>query len=239
MTIPPVAIVTGAGSGIGRNVCQLLAMARCKIALVGRNENTLEETANLLAAEIANPPETLIIPADVSDHAQAAGVVDMTIERWGRVNILINNAAVAGLVGLHEIDEDALYQFFAINTFGPLHLTRRCWPSFVKHNAGCVVNVSSVAAFSPFPGLGVYGMSKAALDGLTRAIQTEGQNHGITAYSVAPGAVETAMLRGVISKKDLPTEQTLDPMEVAQLIVDCALGKRLDDAGGVIQLSNR
>ena len=236
MTIPPVAIVTGAGSGIGRAVCQLLALARCRLALIGRNERKLEDTVSLLAADIADPPEALIIPADVSDQEQCAGAVDMTLERWGRVDILINNAAMAPPAMLHECDADALYQLFATNVFGPVYLAQRCWASFVRHESGVVVNVSSMAAFTPYAGLGVYGMTKSAIDGLTRTIQCEGEAHGITAYSIAPGAVETPMLRGVVSRRDLPTENTLDPAEVAQVIVDCAMGRRRSDAGSVIQM---
>lgn len=238
MTIPPVAIVTGAGSGIGRSVCELLAVEHCRLALVGRDEGKLEETMNVIAADVASPPDMLVLPADVSDREQCAGVVDMTLARWGRVDILINNAGMAPKVAVDEFGPDLLYQLFAVNVFGPLHLAQRCWDSFVKHKRGVVVNVSSRAAFTPFPGLGVYGMSKSAIDGLTRAIQNEGEGHGISAYSVAPGAVETPMLRGIFSKKDIPADQTLDPEEVAQVIVDCALGNRPGDAGGVVQIFN-
>lgn len=238
MSIPPVAIVTGAGSGIGRTVCELMALEGCRLVLVGRTESKLEGTIDMLAADVADAPQTLIIAADISDAKQAACAVDMTLEQWGRVDVLINNAGIAPLVPINEIDEDLLYEIFAVNAFGPVHLVRRCWPGFVKHRSGCVVNVSSMAAIDPFPGLGVYGMAKAALDGLTRAIMNEGESHGISAYSIAPGAVETPMLRSIFDTSVIAENQTLEPEEVAQVIVDCAMGRRPKDAGSVITIAS-
>lgn len=236
MTIPPVAIVTGAGSGIGRYVCELLAEQRVRLSLVGRTESKLQQTVDDLAAEVANPPDTLIVPADVSDREQAFSAVDMTLDQWGQVDVLINNAGLAPFMTLDEFDADATYQCFAVNLFGPLYLTQRCWPAFKRRKRGTVVNVSSMAAFDPFPGLGVYGAAKAAVDGLTRAIVNEGGEFGISAYSVAPGAVETAMLRGIFSEENLPTDQTLEPEAIAQIVVDCAMGRRSEAPGSVIRV---
>ncbi len=236
MSIPPVALITGAGSGIGQITTELLALEGCRLALVGRTESKLQSTIDLLAADIADPPETMIIAADISDQRQARAAVDMTVERWGRVDILINNAGIATLSALEDADADLIYQMFAINALGPLYLVQRCWDTFVKHKSGCVVNVSSMAAISPFPGLGVYGMAKSAVDGLTRAIMTEGATHGISAYSIAPGAVETPMLRANFDTRSLPTQNTLTPENVARVIVDCATGRRTEDAGSVIPI---
>lgn len=231
-----VAIVTGAGGGIGRAVSQLLATAGYQLALVGRTESRLEETSRSLAERVASPPGTLIIPADISDAEQAASVVTMTLEQWGRADVLVNNAAIAPLAPIEESDEDLLYQTFAINTFGPFHLVAKLWPSFVRQKAGCVVNVSSMATRDPFTGLGVYAASKAALESLTRTIAREGREHGIKAYSILPGAVETTMLRSLVSEDDLPSQKTLDPASVARVVVDCVLGERPDDVGRDIEL---
>lgn len=238
MTIPPVAIVTGAGSGIGRSICELLAEEKCRIALVGRTESKLQETVDLIAADVADPPDTLIIAADITDAEQAYSSVDMTLKQWGQVDVLINNAGAAPFMTLDQFDAEGIYQCFAVNMFGPLYLTQRCWPAFRKHKRGMVVNVSSMSAFDPFPGLGVYGAAKAAVDGLTRAIVNEGGELGIKAYSVAPGAVETSMLRSIFDKRNLPADQTLDPQEVAQVVVDCAFGRRSEAPGSVIRVQS-
>ena len=236
MTVPPVAIVTGAGSGIGRETCRLLALEGWHMTLVGRTETTLQATVDLLAAEVADPPDVLVLPLDVGDPEQACSAVDMTVNEWGRVDALVNNAASCPVRALPDLEQDELFTTFAVNTFGPMHMVTRLWPIFERQHGGCVVNVSSMATVDPFPGLGGYAASKAALESVTRSILAEGSAFGMQAYSVAPGAVETAMLRGIVSTDDLPPAQTLDPAEVAAVIVDCARGERQDDLGRVIYL---
>jgi NAD(P)-dependent dehydrogenase (short-subunit alcohol dehydrogenase family) len=231
-----VAIVTGAGGGIGRAVSLLLATAGYCLTLVGRTEATLERTSRDLAELVAAPPGTLIVPADIGDAEQAMSVVDMTLEQWGRADVLVNNAGAAPSAPLDETNQDLLYRTFAINAFGPFHLVARLWPIFGRQKSGCVVNVSSIATVDPFPGLSVYAASKAAMESLTRSIVQEGRQQGITAYSVLPGAVETPMLRRLLSREQLPADQTLEPSAVARVIVDCILGERPSDLGRTIQL---
>lgn len=238
MSIPRVAIVTGAGSGIGRAVCELLAESKFHLTLVGRNESRLLETVELLAAEIADPPETVVVPADISDFQQAKSVVDLTLERWGRVDVLINNAAVVLVRPIDQMDEQSLYEVFAANVFGPAYLISHCWDVFAKQSGGRVVNISSLSTVDPFSGLSIYAASKAALESLTRSINKEGMRHGVVAHSVILGAVETAMLRKVVSTDDLPTERALDALEAAAVIASCAKGER-DGEPGEITLSPR
>lgn len=233
----PVTIVTGAGSGIGRAVCELLASADHRLALLGRTNTALDETMEAIAARSMAPPDMLLIPCDVSNREQAVAAVDMTIERWGRVDALVNNAGAAPCCAIDEIDEDVLFSTFAVNTFGPAYLIGRLWPIFRKQRSGTIVNVSSLAAHDPFPGFLAYAASKAALESFTRSAQLEGAEHGIQAYSVAPGAVETQMLRGLFSKEVVPATATLDPLDVARVVCDCVLGIREDEAGTVITVS--
>jgi NAD(P)-dependent dehydrogenase (short-subunit alcohol dehydrogenase family) len=234
MPLPPVTIVTGAGSGIGRAACELLADLGHRLTLVGRRASALEETMSLIAGEVASPPEVLVVPADVSDEEQAAAAVDLTVERWGRVDALVNNAGAVHMAPLQETGEDVLFHLFAVNTFGPACLMARVWPIMVRQGEGCIVNVSSMAAVDPFPGLAAYGASKAALDSLTRSVHAEGAELGIRAFSVLPGAVETPMLRSLFSPADLPPRRALDPMEVAQVIVECVAGRRDEQRGTTI-----
>jgi NAD(P)-dependent dehydrogenase (short-subunit alcohol dehydrogenase family) len=246
MPQPRVAIVTGAGSGIGRATCELLADAGYRLTMAGRNEQSLLKTDELLAEETAQPPETLIVPADVSDREQAQSIVDLTMERWGRIDGLVNNAAILVARPIDQTDEELLFGTFAVNMFGPAYLAARCWPIFVKQagakvtgsvrkeSGACVVNVSSMASIDPFNGLSAYAASKAALESLTRSIVNEGRAFGMRAFSVAPGAVETAMLRSLFDEVRLPPMRTLDPQEVAQVIVDCVEGRRENEMGKVI-----
>jgi NAD(P)-dependent dehydrogenase (short-subunit alcohol dehydrogenase family) len=96
-----------------------------------------------------------------------------------------------------------------------------------------------MATLDPFPGLSAYAASKSALESLTRSIQIEGRAHGIRAFTVAPGAVETEMLRQVVSKEDLSPQRAHDPMDVARVIGECVSGRRDVEMGKTICLPNQ
>jgi NAD(P)-dependent dehydrogenase (short-subunit alcohol dehydrogenase family) len=234
MQAQPVALVTGAGSGIGRAVCEQLAHGGYRLALVGRTEATLEETTQLIGARSAAAPEMLVIAADVADAGQAMGAVDLTVEHFRRVDALVNNAGSAPLAPIERTTEELLYRTFAVNTFAAAYLIGRLWPVFKKQRSGCVVNVSTLGTRDPFPGFFTYAAAKSALESFTRSIANEGRAMGIRAFSVAPGAVETEMLRGNFSTRQIPPEKTLDPADVAEVICDCILGRRPGDEGGSI-----
>ena len=226
---PSVAIVTGAGSGIGRAVALALGEEGFRLALVGRNADKLQSTADSV-------PEALLIAADLSEPDAALVVVDKTLDKWGRVDVLVNNAGVAALVPIDETTDTLLDDTFAINTFAPIRLVASVWPVFRRQESGCVVNVSSIAVTDPFPGFSVYAASKGAVDALTRSVINEGRTHGIRAFSVAPGAVETPMLRENFSAQAIPPTATLDPRDVARVVVDCIQGRREADLGQTVLL---
>ncbi|MCP3906056.1 MAG: SDR family oxidoreductase [Planctomycetes bacterium] len=234
----PVTIVTGAGSGVGREVCLMLAGAGHRLTLVGRTETRLEETLASIARTAAAPAATLVLPADITDAEQARSVIDVTHQQWGRVDALVNNAGVAPLVPIADTDEDLLFRTFAVNAFGAAYLIARAWPIFLRQRAGCIVNVSSQAAWDPFPGFFAYGAAKAALESFTRSALNEGRDHGIRPFNIAPGAIETEMLRKLIPEEQLPRDRTLAPGDVARVICDCILGRRDAEIGTTIRLSS-
>jgi NAD(P)-dependent dehydrogenase (short-subunit alcohol dehydrogenase family) len=228
-----VVIVTGAGSGIGREAARQLDAAGFRGSLVGRRMAALRDTAALLQRGWRT------IASDLSDPAAAAGIVDATLAAFGSVDGLVNNAAIAARVPIQDTTPELLRALFAANVFGPAILIARLWPVLAARGGGCIVNVSSMAAVSPFPGLSAYAASKCALESLTRSIMTEAAAQGlagIRAFSVAPGAVETPMLRSMYSTRDVPREATLDPAAVAQVIVECVRGLRDAASGSTILL---
>lgn len=231
----PVAIITGAGSGIGQAASELLAGAGYRLSLVGRDQIKLRATAGRIAQQTPDG-ETRIIPADVSQSGAARSIVAQTLDQWGRIDALINNAALLLASPIAQTDEHALQATFAANTFGPALLTACIWPVFVKQRSGCIINISSMATLDPFPDLGIYAASKAALESLTRSAAKEGRDYGIRAFSVAPGAVETAMLRRVVPKTTLNTDRTLNSLDVARVIVECIRGERDSSIGQTIIL---
>ncbi len=221
MGVASVAIITGAGSGIGREIALLLAEAGWALTLVGRRAQELAVTAGG-----GRGAPTLVVAGDLAVAETVDRVVEATLDRWGRADLLVNNAAAIRLAPIAATTPQLLQEIFAVNAFAPSLLTARLWPVFVRQGGGCVVNVSSMSSVDPFPGLSIYGAAKSALESLTRSIVNEGRAHGIRAFSVVPGCVETPMLRGLWSKEEIPPSQAIPPRRVAQVVVDCALGRR-------------
>jgi NAD(P)-dependent dehydrogenase (short-subunit alcohol dehydrogenase family) len=227
----PIIIITGAGSGIGRASCARLALQGAALTLVGRRNTALHETATLMRQQNRLCPNPLIFAGDVAQQKTSQNVIDETLAKRGRVDALINNAAMALMQPINVTDETMIRQTFSTNTFGPAYLIAACWPHFVRQGGGRVVNVSSVSTIDPFPGLAMYAASKAALESLTRSVMIEGKPHNILGFTIVLGAVETRMLRQVVSAEALPAASALQPDEAAKIIVACATGQRDADAG--------
>ncbi|MFG0252071.1 MAG: SDR family oxidoreductase [Phycisphaerales bacterium JB038] len=222
------AIITGAGAGIGRALALLLDKEGFRLGLVGRTEATLRETADLIAGD------PLVLPADVTDDVAVARLVKEAKEAWGRIDVLVNNAAAVSSFSIDQTTPEHLRQMMAVNALGPAYAICACWPIFMKQKSGCVVNVSTMATLDPFPGFFTYAGTKAPVNLFTKSAAKEGQKHGIRAFAVAPGAVETGMLRSIFPKDMLPETKTLQPGDVAQVVVDCILGRNDDRNGELI-----
>lgn len=224
-----VALVTGAGTGIGLATCALLAQAGFQILLVGRRESLLQAAAAPLGPSVAR-----VHTADVGDYDQAQACVDRAIEAFGRLDVVVNNAGHVASMLIGAVDESRARRLFDVNAIGPTAIINRAWPHMVAQKSGRIINVSSMATVDPFPGLGVYAATKAAVNLLARAAHNEGRRRGILAFAVAPGAVETAMLRSIVDERALPPARTLQPDQVARIVVECATGARDHQSGEVI-----
>lgn len=235
MSESPVAIVTGAGTGIGRETCLLLAELGYRLALVGRRRDKLEATRDDIAAA-GFGREVKVVAADLTEPASATAIVSAADDTWGRVDCLVNNAGGVEMVPIEETCDELLRRTFEVNTFSPARLIAVLWPIFRRQRCGCVVNVSSRATADPYPGLAAYAAAKSALESLARSVLTEGRALGIRSYIVAPGAVETPMLRSLWTEDELPPSQAMPPRDVAQVVVDCITGKREKDIGLTIRL---
>ena len=223
----PVSIVTGAASGIGRAIALRLAKLG-PVVLVGRRGKPLRETGALIGEE---ERDWLAIAADISEEDDRECVIESTLEHFGRIDHLINNAAIGTCAPLGELTESQIEQLVRINLTAPLLLTRLALPHLSKQN-GCVISIGSRAAIDPFPGLGTYGCTKSGLEGLARSIAAE--YSGVRAFTVHPGAVETAMLRSIVSADDLPSDQVLVPDDIALAVESFVLGKRPEPSGATI-----
>jgi len=185
-----VAVVTGASQGIGRETALALAQAGAKVVVAARNE---EKLATLAGAIAAAGGEAFGLKMDVADAEQVKAGFKQVIEKFGRLDILVNNAAVTrdGLaMRMKKEDWEAVLQ---TNLTGAHLCIQQALPTMMKARAGRIINISSVVAQSGNAGQANYVAAKAGLIGLTKAIAIEIASRGITVNAVAPGFIETPM----------------------------------------------
>jgi NAD(P)-dependent dehydrogenase (short-subunit alcohol dehydrogenase family) len=241
-----VVVVTGGGSGIGRACALAFAGEGALVLVVGRRSEPLEATA-------AGRDTVVAFPADVGDPEHAPGIVAAAVERWGRLDVLVNNAAVLRPTGslrtpnLADIDEQ-----LATNLVGPTLLASAALPH-LEATQGVIVNVSSTYGHRPAPGApSYYGATKAALESLTRSWALELAPSAVRVNAVAPGPTETgaldrsgldpAQVKAITDRERaiLPTGRRADPSEVARWILHVAdpaaswvTGQVIDIDGGM------
>lgn len=207
------AIVTGGGSGIGRGVALALAEAGANVVICGRRETSLAETIKAMEAA---PGAGLAVQADVSKADEVTHVVKTTVDTFGAVNILINNAGIGGGAPIHRHDIEAWDQIMAVNLRGPFLFTRAVLPLMRRQGGGDLINISSESALNHYEGNGAYGVSKHALNALSEYIQRENQEAGIRVNTICPGMVITEMSE---NSPGLNHEKSLYPEDIADLVL--------------------
>ena len=172
--------------------------------------------------DIYEVPERLDFEGNVLrefDEARAREVAAETVSRFGRVDLLVNNAAASPLSPFHEISPETFEATINTNIRSLFYLTQVIWKKMRDQRAGVIVNISSLSAVDPFDGLGFYGACKAWMDLMTQSLASEGADLGLRVCSVRPGAVETPMLRRLFP--DFPSEQCVEPRRIAETVWGC------------------
>jgi NAD(P)-dependent dehydrogenase (short-subunit alcohol dehydrogenase family) len=185
-----VALVTGASSGLGRAAAVALARRCARLTLVARDEHRLRA----LAAELGGTEVADVVPADLRRRETRPQVVARCLERWGRLDILVNSAGVIASGSLADTGRQAWDDMLELNLHAVVELMQAALPG-LEASRGCVVNVSSVAGARAFPGILSYAVSKAAVDQLTRCTALELGPRGVRVNAVNPGVVVTELHR--------------------------------------------
>jgi NAD(P)-dependent dehydrogenase (short-subunit alcohol dehydrogenase family) len=195
-----VALVTGAGRGIGRAIARRLARDGASVCV---NYVTRADAAESLVADItADGGRAIAVAADVSDDAAVEGMVDRVSAAFGPVTILVNNAGIAHKGTLDNYDAEKLEQMRHVNVDGIIHTTRAVMTDMRRQKFGRIVNITSIAAFgTSLPGNAFYAATKAEAQILTRRFAMELGVHGITVNAVAPGYVPTETSQGTTSEE--------------------------------------
>jgi NAD(P)-dependent dehydrogenase (short-subunit alcohol dehydrogenase family) len=206
-------VITGGSRGIGLATALRFAKRLDNVVIAARTARSLEGAVQQIVDAGALCEA---VPTDVGTPAGAKEVIDVAIQRFGRIDVLVNNAGAAPLAKMTEFTVGQFRQCVDVNIGGVFYATRAAWPHLMEQESGTIVNISSAASVDPFQGFAVYGACKAWVNLFTQAIAEEGRPLGIRALAVAPGAVETKMLRR--NFPDLPRSQTLDPDQVAAVV---------------------
>ena len=192
-----IALVTGAGRGIGQAIAVALAGAGADLILVARTAGGLDETA---AQVHALGREALPFVADVSRREDVQRAVAAGLERFGQIDILVNNAGVQPPIGpLVQNDPSEWTQAVAVNLFGPFHCIQAVLPGMMERGSGKIINLSGGGATGPRPSFSAYAASKAAVVRLTETVAEEVRPFNIQVNAIAPGAVNTRMLDEVLA----------------------------------------
>jgi meso-butanediol dehydrogenase / (S,S)-butanediol dehydrogenase / diacetyl reductase len=219
-----VAIVTGAGGGIGGAIVEELARGGAAVALVDRDPAAAEQAAEKIRTDLP-AARLLAMAADVTDGASVAEYVARTAADLGVPGLLVNNAGIEGRVcAVHEYTEEEFDQVWAVNARGAWLGLKHVVPHMIAAGGGTIVNIASVAGIRATRDLAAYGVSKHAVVGLTRSAAVDLAPHGIRVNAVCPGPTDTRMMaaldeqrgaaHGVVASR-VPLGRTGRPAEIA------------------------
>jgi NAD(P)-dependent dehydrogenase (short-subunit alcohol dehydrogenase family) len=180
-----VAVVTGASKGIGLAIVEALAREGARVVAGSRTKSP-----DLEALRVRY--EVLVVPVDLAQAEGPAALIRAAVDRWGRVDVLVNNlGATQPRAGFLEVDDAAWRQVFDLTFFSTVRASRAALPHLLAHRNGAIVNISSINARLPFPSVVDYSAAKAAVSNLTKALSEEFAPRGVRVNAIAPGPVRT------------------------------------------------
>lgn len=229
--IAGVALITGAGQGVGLGIAKVLARGGCRVALSDLDPELARNAADRLAAEGG---ETFGLKLDVSRVEDWEHAIAAVIKRWGRLDMLVNNAGISPRGTAESTDEALWERTLATNLKGPWLGIKACLPH-LRESRGTIVNIGSTRSTRPMRGLFVYGVSKAGLLGLTQQVAIDNLDDGITCNMVAPGWVDTPgerLLQAAHGRPEFPagTRNLIAPEDVGGAVAYLAspAGRRVN-----------
>ncbi|MBC8873676.1 MAG: SDR family oxidoreductase [Planctomycetes bacterium] len=208
------AIITGAGRGIGRSIAHALARKGVRVALAARSADELETVREEI--ETAGGKATCF-PTDTGNEQEAVALVRKTVERFGRLDVLVNNAGMGVFGPLVETSTDQWDEVMRVNARGPFILCREAIPHLRKQTRSYIVNISSVVGVKGYENQSAYAASKHALMGMTKALAREVRDLGIRVHAICPGGVDTRLATS--ARPDLDTSVLMQPDEIADAVL--------------------
>lgn len=197
------AIITGAGGGIGRVTAVLFAREGANLVVTDYNANSGLET---LAEIQAGGGEGLFVRGDVTKPEDAERIVEAALAKYGQIDILFNNAGISRIGTVETLPVEEFDQVYGVNVRGPFLMSKYVIPHMRKRRSGTIINMGSTAALAAAINMTSYGVTKAAILGLTRAMAADYAQEGIRVNCLCPGATETPLLKQILRER--PPEQS-------------------------------
>ncbi len=206
-----IALLTGASRGIGRAIALELADLGFDLALVGRDQASLEETASLIPGTRVS-----LITADLSDPRSSKYIVERTVSAFGGLDLLVNCAGVPQKGPFTEVTPEEWDKVFAVNARAPFFICQAALEPLKKSSKPMVINIASVVGFKGYINQSVYSSSKHALTGFTKVFAKEVQPFGIRVHLISPGGVATEMVKKM--RPDIDPSELIQPEEIAEIV---------------------
>lgn len=217
-----IAIVTGASRGIGREIAKGLARKGIKVIA---NYNNSQEKAEELKKELKEEGyEIEIFKADVSKEEECQKLVEYSIKKYNKIDILVNNAGIDKYQLITEVTKKDWEEIINTNLYSAFCMCQKVLPNMIHNKNGCIINISSIWGIVGASTEVVYSISKAGIDGLTKALAKEVGPSNIRVNSIAPGYIETDINKDVTKEekeeiiKEIPLEKTGEPKEIAKCV---------------------
>jgi len=232
----PVWLITGCSTGFGRELAKLVLARGWRAVVTARDASKVVDIAE------GHADRTLVLPLDVTERAQIDAAVAQAKERFGRIDVLVNNAGYGYLAAIEEGEDAAVREMFEANVFGLVDITKAVLPVMRKQRSGLIVNVSSIGGLTSFAATGYYHGTKYAVEGISESLATEVKPLGIDVLIVEPGPFRTNWAGPSIKQSATQIDdynatagerrkqtaarsgnQAGDPVRAAQAIIDAAL----------------
>ncbi len=237
-----IALITGASKGIGEAIARGLAEFGAKVVISSRKQDALDDVAEAFRA---GGLDATGIAANMSSIEDIHTLVDKTVETYGGLDIIINNAAANPVFGpIHDTDERAFDKIIEVNLKGPFELCKKAYPILKRRGGGSIINISSIGGLTPEPGIGIYSVSKAAINNLTQAMAQDWGADNIRVNAICPGLIKTKFSEALWSDekilnrfiKQIPLGRAGTTDDVAGLAVFLASDAAAYCSGGIYRV---